>query len=80
MCALRFFADRSSETSSVIVDGIFKKLMPQADSTIGEGDLVYTTGLNAFNNMRYQFMSTIKMAAESYKIDHIAYVMDICLF
>lgn len=80
MCALRFFADHSSETSSIIVNDIFKKLMPQADSTIGEGDLVYSTGLNAFNNMRYQFMNTLKMAAESYKIDHIAYVMDIYLF
>ena len=53
--------------------------MPQADSTIGEGDLVYSTGLNAFNNMRYQFMNTIKVAAESYKIGHIEYVIDLYL-
>ena len=80
MCALRFFADRSSEASSAIVDGIFKKLMPRADSTSGGGDLVYSTGLNAFNNMRYQFMNTVKVAAESYKIDHGAYVVDLlCL-
>ena len=77
MCALCFFADHSSETSSMIMDSIFKKLMPQADLTIGEGDLIYSTGLNAFNNMCYQFMSTIKTAAESYKIGHIAYVVDL---
>ena len=61
----------------MIVDSIFKKLMPRADLTIGEGDLIYLMGLNAFKNLRYQFMTMIKTTVESYKIGHIAYVVDL---
>jgi hypothetical protein len=69
-CALRFFADRDPEISTEIVVGLTQKLLPKADASVAEGDFIYSSGLNAFNNMRYQFMKAIKLAMISYKTCH----------
>ena len=78
-CALRFFADRDPDKSTYIVEGLMQKLLPDADILIAEGDFIYSSGLNAFNNMRYQFMNAIKLAMISYKTSHIRYIISLVL-
>jgi hypothetical protein len=69
-CALAFFTVRSPIKSPDIVASIVKELMPQAHPSLNDGESVYSSGLTAFNNMRYTFMSTIKELAEQYSINH----------
>ena len=78
-CALCFFADQDPEKSTDIVEGLMQKLLPDADASIAEGDFVYSSGLNAFNNMRYQFMKAIRLAMISYKTSHIRYIISLVL-
>lgn len=50
-----------------------QKLLPNADASVAEGDFIYSSGLNTFNNMRYYFTKAIKLAMTSYKTCHARY-------
>ena len=56
-----------------------QKLLPDADASIAEGDFIYLSGLNTFNNMRYQFMKAIRLAMILYKTSHIRYIISLVL-
>ena len=68
--ACMFTSVRNADKTRSIIKDMISKFDPNANPRFGRGEVVYKRTLKFCNNMRYQFMNTIRELARTYIRDH----------